>query len=302
MNYDLTDGQPKNTRETIWAPFRLSSLDFEHVDSFEYQELQVAYMKPLIQTEFTAAEHEARQRIGELPYPNQKNVAHSKGVPVVLGYPNFYKVDPAILSQSSNAARYAPDGSEIQLYRTRDGYGPEASLLSTPARVTSESLVTFGDDYEGDLVIEPASGITLDANVVTMISNYIWQCNPDSSMEPTCGFKGQAYNAAAPLCYGSAATGKMFPCSVANVYTPKVHGGKVMPVFWIRSLATPSDDLVDKLLAVSDTRYALSISILILPVIFFIGFVFAVMQAKNVYYPPAAEDDSLRLKHEEKAL
>lgn len=258
-------------------------------------------MKPIILTEFTDAEIEARQRTGEMPYPNQKNVAHSKGVPVVLGYPNFYKVDPVILSQSSNSDRFAPAGSEIHLFRTRDGYEPDSALLATPARVTTESLEAFGEEYEGDLIIEPATGVTLDARVVTMISNYVWQCNP--TLEASCGFQFSTFDAGDPLCYGNGVT--QLPCSVANVFTPKVHGGKVMPIFWIRSLAIPSEELVDKLLAVSDTRFALGISVIILPIIFCIGFVFSVLQIKSVYYPNSdagSADDSVRLKQQENAL
>lgn len=276
FEYDLTDGEPRNKREKIWAPFRLSSLEFEHVESFEYQDLQVAYMKPYIQTSFTDAEIEARQRDGELPYPNQKNVAYNRGVPVVLGYPNFFKVNEDILSQSSNVARGAPDGSEIQLYRTRDGYDTTAALLDSPERITTATLEEFGHEYEGDVVIEPASGIALDAAVVTMVSNYVWQCNP--TLDATCQLVASAYDASAPQCYING--GVHMPCSVTNVFTPRVHGGKVMPIGWIRSLAVPSDDLVDTLLGVSDTRYALSFAVVILPVIFFIGFVYALMEIK----------------------
>jgi hypothetical protein len=124
-----------------------------------------------------------------------------------------------------------------------------------------------------------------------MISNYVWQCDP--RLDASCGFKASAYNAADPLCYAFG-NGQQMPCSVANVFTPKVHGGKIMPIFWIRSLAVPSEDLVDKLLDVSDTRFALGISVLILPIIFFIGFVLAVIQIKSVYYPNT-ESESDRL-------
>jgi hypothetical protein len=248
-------------------------------------------MKPIIQTEFTAEEHETRQRKGEMPYPNQKNVAHSKGVPIVLGYPNFYKVDEAILSQSDNSARFAPAGSEIHLYRTRNGYDADAALLATPARITTESLTEFGVDYEGDMIIEPASGVTLDASVVTMISNYVWQCDP--RLDATCGLVASAYDAGDPLCYNFGG-GTQMPCSVTNVFTPKVHGGKVMPIWWLRSLAIPSEDLVDQLLDVSDTRYALSISVLILPLIFFIGFTFAAIQVKKIYYPEQIPERSTK--------
>lgn len=279
LEYDISDGEPQNKEESIWAPFRLDALKFEHVESFEYQELQAAHMRPYIQTNFTDAEHEERQRKGEMPYPNQKNVAHSKGVPIVLGYPNFYKVNEEILTQSDNTARVAPPGSEIQLFRTRDGYGPESAQLENPVRMTTATLEQFAADYEGDMVIEPATGVTLDASVVTMISNFIWQCDP--RLDTTCGLVASAYNAADPLCYNFG-NGKQMPCSATNVFTPKVHGGKVMPVWWLRSLAIPSDDLVDDLLAVSDTRYALSISVLVLPIIFAVGFLFAVYQLVTI--------------------
>lgn len=284
FEYDLTDGKPLNDEEQVWAPFRLDSLDFKHDESFRYQELQVALMKPAIQTAFTDSEIESRQKNGEMPYPNQKNVAYSRGVPVVVGYPNFYKVNEDILSQSSNAARLAPDGAEIQLYRTRAGYDPDSEALADPARITTASLNAFADDYGGDIVIEPASGIALDASVVTMISNFAWQCDP--RLDTTCRLVASAYNASDPQCY--IGSGMQMPCSVANVFTPKVHGGKLMPSGWIRSLAVPSADLVDVLLGVSDTRYALSFAVVILPVIFAIGFVYSIMQLQAMYAPTRA--------------
>ena len=281
LEYDLTDGEPINKQESVWAPFRLSALDFNYQESFTYQDLKVAYMLPEIQTEFTDAEIEARQRQGEMPYPNQRNVAYFKGVPVVLGYPNFYKVNEAILSQSSNAARFAPDGSEIQLYRTRDGYDTDAQLLDEPARVTTATHAEYETSYSGDIIIEPASGISLDAAVVTMISNYVWQCDP--RLDSTCSLMATPYNASDPLCYNFG-TGTHMPCSVTNVFTPKVHGGKVMPLVWIRSIAVPSADLVDVLLDASDTRYALSICVIILPVIFLVGMIYGALQIKSIYY------------------
>lgn len=290
LEYDLTDGEPINKKENVWAPFRLSPLEFEHVDSFEYSDLQVAYYRPLISTSFSDAEIEDRQRNGEMPYPNQKNVAYAKGAPVVLGYPNFYKVNSEILSQSSNAPRVAPDGAEIHLFRTRDGYDQDAQLLSTPERITTASLEEFGQEYEGDIVVEPATGVTLDANVVTMISNYIWQCDP--RLDSSCGLVASAYDPSDPLCY-IFGNGKHMPCSSSNVFTPKVHGGKVMPLFWIRSLISSSDKLDDRLVHATDTRYALSICVIILPVLFLVGFVLSVIQVRKAFSTQHAEGKEL---------
>lgn len=290
LDYDLSDGEPISRTENVWAPFRISSLEFRLKETVKYLDLKCAYMTPYIQTEFTAAEHEARQRQGEMPYPNQKNVAYSKGLPVVVGYPNFYKVNEAILSQSSNAARFAPDGSEIQLYRTRDGYNADSILLDTPVRMDTDTLETFGAEYEGDIMIEPASGFTLDARVVTMVSNYVWQCDP--RLDSNCQLMASAYNVSNPQCYNFG-TGTQLPCSVTNVFTPMVHGGKVMPLLWVRSLAVPSEDLVDILLGVSDTRYALSIAVITLPIIFFVGLIYSAWQIKCFYFSGGG-DGSIR--------
>jgi hypothetical protein len=59
----------------------------------------------------------------------------------------------------------------------------------------------------------------------------------------------------------------MYPCSAANVFTPYVQGAKVLPIYWLRVEPTVSSDTTDLITAALDTRYALSIMIVVVPIL-----------------------------------
>jgi hypothetical protein len=92
----LTDGKPINKAETVFSNFRLNTVNFNYKETLKYNDLKVAYFQPEVQTSFTPLEVEERQMSGELPYPNQKCVTYARGVPVIIGFPNFYKVNETI--------------------------------------------------------------------------------------------------------------------------------------------------------------------------------------------------------------
>ena len=92
-------------------------------------------------------------------------------------------------------------------------------------------------------------------------------CNP--FLDPTCQFAREYSD---ELCYPTEIDNEVVtsPCSNANVFTPKVQGEKVYPMYWNRVSAEPPDDALSAVTILLDVRYAFSILCIILPGMFVI--------------------------------
>jgi hypothetical protein len=130
--------------------------------------------------------------------------------------------------------------------------------------MTDTSIADYSSEMRGFTKIEPASGVALDTRAQNMASAFTWNCNP--LLDSTCGLLASAYNSSDPLCYVFG-TGTQMPCSNANVFTPRVRGGKVLPIFWSRANLKP-DGVTEIFLEAIDTRHALAIMSLVSPLLF----------------------------------
>ena len=63
-----------------------------------------------------------------------------------------------------------------------------------------------------------------------MASVFTWNCDPTLSAG-FCNLMAQEDDGS--QCYSPLVPGVMYPCSAANVFIPKVQGGKVSPIWWI---------------------------------------------------------------------
>jgi hypothetical protein len=225
--FQLTDGDPQYQESDVWTPFKLGVTPLRYDKNRQVKGLETNHFVPNTEHATDPAVIEDKQRHGILPYQNMYNLVYSlNGIPVVMTYPNFYESDPKMLSQSDNHERKSHSTSGVKLYQTRDGYTKDAELLSSPVEITMDTWAEYGiDNYRGYLDIEPATGLTLEGKVANQLSAYTWNCNP--TLDPTCAFIRNTSTHA--NCY----TGGMFACSFANVFTPKVQGGKVLPMYWL---------------------------------------------------------------------
>ena len=73
---------------------------------------------------------------------------------------------------------------------------------------------------------------TLDLRLF-QISHSIWECDPDSNDKCKVAQEG--------ICYES-----KYPCSAANVLTPNVVGGKILPFVWYedKTLHSPDEEII----------------------------------------------------------
>lgn len=264
LDYDLTDGAPINKDETIVWVQGLVSRHLKYIEKSEVEGIETNTFRYNYPDNYTAAEDEARQRTGEMPYARLHNLRHSKGIPATVSSPNYLGVDEDVYSQSSNADKAAADGGGLLLYRTRDGYSPSSSLLATPELMTASSVAEMKDHFTDFVKIEPASGVTLLTRALNMASTFTWNCNP--TLDATCGLMATPHNSSDPLCY-ILGNGKQMPCSNANVFTPRVRGGKVLPVFWSRATLKPAG-ATDTLKGLTDLRHAMAVMSLVTPLLF----------------------------------
>lgn len=225
--YQLTNGKPLYKEAEVWSPFKLGVTPLVYEKNRQVQGIETNHFVPNVEHSTDPTELEEKQRNGILPYQNMYNLVYSlAGIPVIMTYPNFYESDPRMLSQSDNHERKSSSSSGVLLYRTRDGYTKDSDLLDTPAPITVDTWDEFGpDNFRGYLDIEPATGLTFQGKVANQLSVYTWNCNP--SLDSTCSFIRNTSTHS--NCY----TNGIYPCSFANVFTPKVMGGKVLPVYWL---------------------------------------------------------------------
>lgn len=277
LDYKLTDGAPIDKNETVFLPRALASKTLLYVESSDVDGVPTNDFEFLYLTNYSEAEDEARQVSGEMPYANLVNMRFKKGAPAISSLPNFLDVDERILSQLDNSERHAADGCGVSLYKTRNGYHRYATLQSSPELMTKDSVASERSEFVGRASIEPATGVSLRTRAQNMGSAYTWNCNPQ--LDPSCGFMASAHNASDPLCY-IFGNGKQMPCGATNVFTPRVHGGKVLPLFWTRVILEPVAS--SKILLVMDIRYALAVLSVIFPVLLVIASaVFCILARKS---------------------
>jgi len=292
LDYQLTDGEPESKEDDMWNLYSRTVVRTKWDKTHLIDGVEVNKFKPDLTLATDTADKELRQRAGELPYQNMNNIAYSAGGrPLIMSTPLFYGSEEASLSQSSNSARASASTTGVNLYRTREGYSDDADLLAEPELVTTSTWTEFGDSvYAGHVSIEPASGVALSGVIVNQVNTYTYNCNP--SLDSTCGLFYSMYNASDPLCYGPS-SGLHYPCSAYNIFTPKVMGEKVHPLYWLHVDTNIPDFVGRRFKSLLDTRYALSILVIVVPILCFSGIsviVWMVMSSTKRYAPTASDD------------
>lgn len=212
-----------------------------------------------------------------LPFDGLISLGHLNGIPVYLHQPFFMGGDTELYTQLNNSYVEAIPGNGINLYHR---IGEYYSYSDTP---TYDKIIVGGKNsqyqlvdnawveerrstFESYLDTEPATGITLESRIRFGVSYSIWECNPN--LNPTCLLalqsRGQArcYRNFGKLFLSTLPSGAQlylkaqrqdnftFPCSAANIFTPNVVGGKIIPVYWASSSVTARPEDVDQLLSI----------------------------------------------------
>lgn len=293
LEYQFTNGKPKEDSAELWVPFRRGAIQTEYASDKQISGIDANTFEPILVFDTTVEGVVTSQQNGNLPYQNMQNLVYLlSGRPVIMSQPNFYFSNAEMLSQEDNEERYSDDGGGIFLYRTHDGYDVDSPELTNYERITDYSVITLGPEYyAGSLDVEPATGVTIGGSLVNMVSTYTWNCNP--LLDKSCSLQVQQNNGSNALCYYNSPfpDQTMYPCSAFNVFTPNVKGGKVAPLYWLR-LDPDASDVYDIILSAMDVRYSLSILMLSIPLISFVAILVIVYVE---WYRKGRDDDEIGL-------
>jgi len=180
---------------------------------------------------------------------------------VIMHEPLFAYGDHALLEQSDNAyLELAGNTHGVEILQTMSDY-TAYTPLATPQVVTSSML----SEYEQDgsllayVVVEPATGNYIEGHNRIGSSFQVWECDPRvAAMQGACApmtFSGQCY---------TSTFGAPLPCSTANVLTPNLKGGKIIPVAVTDEHATISNEDADTLEAAGQAVYIARILMVVL--------------------------------------
>lgn len=190
-----------------------------------------------------------------LPFNGLKQVGHLSGSsktgrPEYIHHPLYYWGASALYTQQNNSYAERPDGNGIKIYRPLTNSAPGAFDASG----SNYQLVdkTYVDSQKDALLshidIEVGTGLGARQRMRFGKSYSIWECDPaiNAKCQRAVKSKGSAscYGTAGATAFDALATADRidlgvlgrnnmtFPCSAANLLTPHVVGGKILPMYW----------------------------------------------------------------------
>lgn len=192
-----------------------------------------------------------------LPFNGVKPVGHfsgpsTTGRPEYLHQPLFFAGDEALYTQQDNTHVDSASGNGIKIYRPATDSDPGAfnpSETGPNYQLVDRAYVEMKkDDLQSHIDIEVASGLGARQRMKFGTSYSIWECDPSTNEKCSVAVNSKGANACFPTA-GTAALGAMtaadqndlatldrnnftYPCSAANLFTPNVVGGKIVPMYW----------------------------------------------------------------------
>lgn len=168
--------------------------------------------------------------------------------------PLYLNGDKELLTQQNNSyVEAADDGNGVKLYRPKSSDTDPGTFTvggtNENFELVDETLLEAKkNDLQSHVDFEPATGLGIRSKQRFAVSHSIWECDPTNNKH--CKLSRQSDGSGS--CYGD--TGDKiysnltqsvkdvldaknfndftYPCSAANVMTPDVIGGKIIPMYW----------------------------------------------------------------------
>lgn len=173
--------------------------------------------------------------------------------------PLFLNGDKELLSQQNSSFVEGDTGNGLKIYVPKDqstnpGTFTVGGSNAKYELVDEAVLGTKTAHLQSNLDLEPATGLGIRSKLRFGVSYSIWECDPESNSNCTLSRhsdgSGKCYSSVGDEIYKNYnstikalldADGNndfTYPCSAANVFTPKVVGGKITPMYWYENSRT----------------------------------------------------------------
>jgi len=192
-----------------------------------------------------------------MPYDGLQPVGHVKGPsttgrPEYIHHPLYYNGDEILYTQIDNTHVDKADGNGLKIYRALTADTDPDNFDTSPESfqlVDKAYVDTLTDELHSHIDIEVATGLGARQRMRFGTSYSIWECDPAINDKCKRGLKSKGQHS----CYKSTSGADIFnaldnaektdlqtlgrnvpsyACSAANVLTPEVVGGKIIPMYW----------------------------------------------------------------------
>ena len=194
--------------------------------------------------------------------------------------PLFLHGDKELLSQQNSSYVEGDSGNGLKIfvpknYSSDPGTFTVGGTNSKYELIDEITLATKEPQLQSHLDLEPATGLGIRSKLRFGVSYSIWECDPESNNNCTLSRQSDGSS----KCYHDVgdeifknydSTMKQlldargsndftYPCSAANVFTPKVVGGKIIPMHWYEDVREEvGKSKVEELSALAKEHYTLS--------------------------------------------
>lgn len=262
---EISDGFPIDIAHPVYVPDAKRSIDFKFEgvrDNFvrnkicgSSQCIVSARLTP-IATTF----HATNKTDGAgLPYNGLQPIGHVTGPsingrPEYLHQPLFVGGDELLYTQQSNSYVERNDGNGVKIYRSLMGLNDPGAFDPSTTNQTNYQLIdkSYVDSQSDVLLshvdIEVASGMGARQRMRFGTSFSIWECDPATNAKCELAMNSRAqrscYSDAGSAIFSDLAAADKndltilemsnftYACSAANLLTPEVVGGKILPHHW----------------------------------------------------------------------
>ncbi|EED96669.1 predicted protein [Thalassiosira pseudonana CCMP1335] len=258
----VTDGIPVNAQYPVYIPSAKKTIDFvfEGVrENFSRNKLcgtdACIYSARMIPnaTSFSFVE-DATDGTG-LPYNGLQPIGHVKGPsttgrPEYLHHPLYVDGDEALYTQQDNSFVERGDGNGIKIYRPkiRSDPGVFTDAATNYQLVDKAHVDEKSDELRSHVDFEVSTGLGARQRMRFGTSYSIWECDPSTNAKckhavNSMGGHGCYATTGASIFGGMSTNDKnglttlgmdnfTYPCSAANLLTPDVVAGKILPMYW----------------------------------------------------------------------
>jgi len=191
-----------------------------------------------------------------MPYDGLQPVGHTKGPsvtgrPEYIHHPLYYNGDETLYTQQDNIHVDKVDGNGLNIYRPNTDADPGAfDATSESYQLVNKTYVDAAtDELHSHIDIEVSTGLGARERMRFGTSYSIWECDPAINDKCKRGVKSKGEYSCYKSTSGAAIFNELtdtekselrnlgrdtpsYACSSANVLTPEVVGGKILPLYW----------------------------------------------------------------------